>query len=1090
MLRVTLCSFCLALSLLSSRTFAQDPTLRLRAQNVDELATRLVQAKNTEECSSLLDANKEFITPQLRKLLTTRGGRALITGDYEAALNISSIIQTIGERYSDKAWFAVAMINQAAIYFLQGKLLNARGAYSKVPKVEEITGEKDKDAAAHVLSLRGFVAYFLKSYEQGLKDCQQSIALRDANEEKIEIGFTLNAAGMILTEQKRYQEADAALQRSLKLFDEINDKMWRALPLNSLGALYRALNKNDLAIRYYEESLALIRQFNVNILLHYTLHGLGECYDELGELEKALAFYKQSLTLRQQLTDRAATARALRRVASIYKEMGDFVQALSYFRENLKLNEELNEKGIAAARLRDIGVIYLYQNNLALALEYLQRSIRLAEEVKDQDTLWGSYNDMALAHTVLKNEAQALQYRQKGLLAAEAYGEKVKIILSHGNIALTYARLGEYEKTEPHLQKAMALCRDTQAPSDLIETQWFAGAVHRLRKDYDRAIDGYLQSLRTAESANDRRRLASTLLSLLSAYYEKGDYQNVIRYTERTVSAARQVSNSFFLSEAQWISGKAYRALNQFEKAQQAFAEAIQASEAQRTQVAGGELERQRFFETCIYPYHDMIALLLAQNRLAEALGYAERAKARALLEVLQNDRLDIAKTMTVEEQTQERKLNNEILALNAQLLREMKSPKPNQTQMESLKTRLQKARLNAEDLQTRLYVAHPQLKTQRGDAEPFKLEEASALLPDAKTALLEYVITDDKTYLLTIAKSEAKNGVSIKTYTLPVTRKDLTEKVARFRNQLAERDFDFTATAKDLYAALIKPALGELKDKTKLVLVPDAALWEMPFQALMGEDNRYLIQATALAYAPSLTFLRELKRAKNEEPNLAQASLLAVGNPLLQGQHTISTRRDDKLVPLPESEREVKTLAQLYGATRSKILVGAEALEERIKTDASKYSILHFATHGILNDTSPMYSSIVLSQAENDKEDGLLEAWEVMKMDLKAKLVVLSACETGRGRIGAGEGLIGFSWALFVAGCPTTVVSQWKVDSASTSELMLEFHKHLKSQSANTKLNLPAAEALRQASLGLMRTNEYNHPFYWAGFVVVGNGF
>jgi CHAT domain-containing protein len=136
------------------------------------------------------------------------------------------------------------------------------------------------------------------------------------------------------------------------------------------------------------------------------------------------------------------------------------------------------------------------------------------------------------------------------------------------------------------------------------------------------------------------------------------------------------------------------------------------------------------------------------------------------------------------------------------------------------------------------------------------------------------------------------------------------------------------------------------------------------------------------------------------------------------------------------------------------------------------------------------LYSSIVLSLTENDKEDGLLEAWEVLRMDLQAELVVLSACETGRGRIGAGEGLIGFSWALFVAGCPTTVVSQWKVDSASTSELMLEFHKHLKSQTADTKTHLASAEALRQAALCLMQTNEYRHPFYWAGFVVVGRGF
>jgi CHAT domain-containing protein len=127
------------------------------------------------------------------------------------------------------------------------------------------------------------------------------------------------------------------------------------------------------------------------------------------------------------------------------------------------------------------------------------------------------------------------------------------------------------------------------------------------------------------------------------------------------------------------------------------------------------------------------------------------------------------------------------------------------------------------------------------------------------------------------------------------------------------------------------------------------------------------------------------------------------------------------------------------------------------------------------------MYSHVVLAQSGDQKEDGLLEAWEIMQMDLQADLAVLSACETARGRIGAGEGVIGLSWALFVAGCPTTVVSQWKVESSSTTELMLAFHRNL-------QLGANKSEALRQAALKLMNDKRYNHPFYWAGFIVVGN--
>src|SRR5262249_17368829 len=137
-----------------------------------------------------------------------------------------------------------------------------------------------------------------------------------------------------------------------------------------------------------------------------------------------------------------------------------------------------------------------------------------------------------------------------------------------------------------------------------------------------------------------------------------------------------------------------------------------------------------------------------------------------------------------------------------------------------------------------------------------------------------------------------------------------------------------------------------------------------------------------------------------------------------------------------------------------------------------------------------PMYSNVMLSQSSGkSNDDGLLEAWEIMNLNLNADLVVLSACETARGRVKAGEGVIGLTWALFVAGCPTTVVSQWKVESASPTNLMVEFHKKFKSKYDNPRSATSTAESLRQAALKLMRNKQYQHPFYWGGFVVVGDG-
>ena len=168
---------------------------------------------------------------------------------------------------------------------------------------------------------------------------------------------------------------------------------------------------------------------------------------------------------------------------------------------------------------------------------------------------------------------------------------------------------------------------------------------------------------------------------------------------------------------------------------------------------------------------------------------------------------------------------------------------------------------------------------------------------------------------------------------------------------------------------------------------------------------------------------------------------------------------------------------------------VGAAAREDRFKAESGSARVLHLAAHGILQSASPMDSHVLLSQSgEAGEEDGLLEAWELMDMDLSAELAVLSACETALGRLGAGEGIIGLTWALFVAGVPASVVSQWKVDSASTTDLMIDFHRRLRVVRPGPS-GFGKAAALRQASLMLLRSNEYRHPFYWAGFVLIGDG-
>ncbi|MEK7832529.1 MAG: CHAT domain-containing protein, partial [Acidobacteriota bacterium] len=344
---------------------------------------------------------------------------------------------------------------------------------------------------------------------------------------------------------------------------------------------------------------------------------------------------------------------------------------------------------------------------------------------------------------------------------------------------------------------------------------------------------------------------------------------------------------------------------------------------------------------------------------------------------------------------------------------------------------------------------------------------------------------------------TKAKTGEpKLKVYPLAIKRDELAAKVEQFRSQLAGRDARFGKLASELYAQLLKPAKADLPAQTRLVIVPDGPLWELPFQALLTERNRYVLQDHVISYAPSLTVLREMSKVKRESASAQKSSLLAFGDPKLGGQ---SLTRAQSLMgttfeQLPEARTQVETLRKFYDANRSKVFIGETATEDQYKAEAGNYDILHFATHGVLNDRNPLYSHLLLAQpeaagkdAKEAKEDGMLEAWEIMQMDLRADMAVLSACETARGRVGAGEGMIGLTWAMFVAGVPTTVVSQWKVRADSTADLMVEFHRLLQARDAKGATRWTRAEALQQAAMKLLADPKYRHPFYWAGFVMIG---
>jgi CHAT domain-containing protein len=297
-------------------------------------------------------------------------------------------------------------------------------------------------------------------------------------------------------------------------------------------------------------------------------------------------------------------------------------------------------------------------------------------------------------------------------------------------------------------------------------------------------------------------------------------------------------------------------------------------------------------------------------------------------------------------------------------------------------------------------------------------------------------------------------------------------------------QEANLTQQLQRLHKLLIEPIADQLPTapNANVIFIPQTSLFLVPFPALQDESGKYLIEKHTLLTAPSIQVL-ELTHQQRQQVATRGNNALVVGNPTMPKVAPAIGEQPQQLSPLPGAEEEAKAIAPLLN---TQALIGNQATKTAILPLLPSARIIHLATHGILDDIQGLKSAIALapdppssplSKGGQEGGDGLLTASEILDLKLNAELVVLSACDTGRGRI-TGDSVIGLSRSLISAGVPSVIVSLWSVPDAPTASLMTEFYKNL-------QLNPDKAQALRQAMLTTMK--QHPNPKNWAAFTLIG---
>ena len=761
-------------------------------------------------------------------------------------------------------------------------------------------------------------------------------------------------------------------------------------------------------------------------------------------------------------------------------QFSDHKKAAEILEFSMRLAQQLGDKELESQICAFMANNYMMLGDHGLALHYDNRHYELELTLGDKGNPANALNSLGVSYAILGDQDRAIELYEKSFdVKTGPPASPSRIARVRGNIGTAALAKGDLERAKKEFANVLEVAQTNNLKGDIAKAQIGLASVARATGEHQRALELYQAAWEVYNPLPDKGAVQGLLKQIAEAQLQLKNFPEAIRHSAEAVDLAVKMDVPDLAWDAHLTSARAYIGMGRRQEARAELERSIAIIEAMRNRVLGGEESVQRFFDSKSAPYAELASLLLDDGQVNEAFNVGERIKGRTLLSVLSGGMTRTGGGLTDGERARERGIVSRLAGINEQIRNE-----ENPTKAAGLKSQLEDVRKEQLLFRNQLYAVHPELRARRvefPDVTPATLSELTA---DGRTAIVSYVVAGGRVLGFVARTTGGKGGVTA--FSVDIAEKDLQRKIGSFRDKVAAGDLDFQKGSRELYDLLVKPVGKDLVGRTNVVFVPDGPLWDLPFQALIDASGKYLVEKASVSYAPSLTALREMsKRAKKRNASIGM-ELLAFGNPIVGERTKERVRRvfmSEKLDPLPEAERLVNELGKMYGAHRSRVLTGPAAREEIAKSESSKYRIVQFATHGVLDNSSPMYSHLVLAQPDRDSgEDGLLEAWELKDMNIGADTVILSACETARGKVSRGEGMIGMTWAAFIAGAPTTVATQWKVESRSTTELMLEFHRQLLTGKVSK------GEALRQAALKLKRTSQFSHPSYWAGFVIVGD--
>ncbi len=746
-----------------------------------------------------------------------------------------------------------------------------------------------------------------------------------------------------------------------------------------------------------------------------------------GEGPQALAYYERTAQQSEQQGDQLRAARAWHVAGVVATRLGRYQKAIQSSNRSIELFKgvsKLTQEGVGswASAYAQLGAAYRAVSDLAQAQKAFEEGLALA-------TTRLSGRREGQAEGFLLNGLASVAYTQRDYQTALARNTQAAQFFEGAQLRLG-SNVSEQRRTNLRRWTAMSF--------------FGIGKAQLALGHPDEADAAFDRGLRYARLSGLRAVEADILGGQGSLALSRKDWSKAAGIYQQSIALATQTKRTGALAHLHQGLARALAGLGRTGEALAASREAVRNVEEVRADLGEAGL-RSGYFEEKQRIYYLAVQLALQVQHPEEAFDLAERSRSRSFLDLLGSE-TTLSKGRT-------RALVDEEVRLRIRLAEAQAQAQEAAEDGESAAAR---AAAEALDRDYRAFLDRVR-KENREQAslmavEPVTLAEIQGLLPEG-TTLVEYLVVDSGAIAWVVDRQR------VKVVRLSGDRSSLINQVRRFRDAITRLApiSDVEAQAQGLYRRLLGPLRPEIGGD-RVVIVPHGVLHYLPFSALRSPAGRWVVEDFAVSTLPSASVLRYL----TDKGTGTSSRALVIGNPDLGAE-----------LALPWAEREARMVGRRE--REATVLVRSNATEVQVKKLLDSVGVIHFATHGELNESDPLSSALLL--VGGGGEDGRLEVREVFGLDLHARLVVLSACETGLGKLSRGDEVVGLQRAFLYAGTPAVVTTLWKVDDRAAFELIRAFYTRL--DSANP------VEALRQAQLETMRT--FPHPFAWAAFGLTG---